>query len=948
MRTPSGLIAKQSLLLGTSIVGLLFGGQAVAQQGNGNETVIVTGTRVQGMTAADSAAPITVLGSDALTQSSGSMDLRQSLGQTVPSFTSQAFSGDLGLLTRAANLRGLSPNDTLVLIDGHRRHQTSGFQTGSGSFGGNSAPDLSMIPTSAIVHVEVLLVGAAAQYGTDAIAGVVNIILKKKSAGGEALATGGRRYNTEGDQYDYSFNLGLPLFDKGYVNLTMEKQYSNFVQLGGPDSRFYGPDNVTAAPEGRIGFGATATNNTFAPDPTTGIVPCSSGVCVPLATRQATVHYPRSNQENSSPEINQTTVSYNAGYDFSDTFSIYSYGTWGHRYGIGMENYRLPSQNIAAPGSSQPCSATNLQGYNTAVNAAGTSVCAFGVNGGVAPIPGAVALTPGGTLFTGINSRNQIISSGQAGTLYTPGELVQYPLGFEPQEAVKDTDYQYDLGIKSDIAGWNVDTAISYGKDINDIYTLNSGNRTLFIDTHTTPVNFYDGTFSASEFLGTVDVTRKFDVGMASPLNFAFGFEAREDAFVIKPGDPASQYKEGAQSFPGFNNAVAGAHSRKNYSGYIDLELAPIESVDIDIAGRAEHYSDFGDTQIGKITARWDITPQWAIRGTISTGFRAPNLQEEWYNTVNVSPTSAVAQLPADSAAAKLLGFQDLKPEISTSYSAGIVAHPLNDLSITLDAYSITLGDRISGSSTVYLRGGSPIAPVCGDAFTALGLQPDPTAARVGCSAFVNAFGTLTQGVDLTINYPTDFGDMGLIDWTFAGNYNNTSISRIAPIPPQLAGATFLTPSTAYSYEHPAPAIKAGLTANWSLDEWGVTFRETMYSSGKSVTSVSGAAIPCGTSVRAGVVLRAIDANGCWIDNSEPSVGITDLEARYNFTDALQLAVGGNNIFNIGAKANCNFAATSSGGTTVCNNGGVVNSAPVGTAFDPYGGYYYGRVTLKW
>ena len=181
---------KNSLLIGASAFATFaLAAPALAQQaGGGNETVIVTGTRVQGMTAADSAAPITVLGSDTLTQSSGSQDIRQSLGQTVPSFTTQSFSGDLGQLTRAANLRGLSPNDTLVLINGHRRHVTSGFQTGGGGFGGNSAPDLSMIPTAAIDHVEVLLEGAAAQYGTDAIAGVVNIILKKNSSGGQALA----------------------------------------------------------------------------------------------------------------------------------------------------------------------------------------------------------------------------------------------------------------------------------------------------------------------------------------------------------------------------------------------------------------------------------------------------------------------------------------------------------------------------------------------------------------------------------------------------------------------------------------------------------------------------------------------------------------------------------------------------------------------------------------
>jgi len=536
-----------------------------------------------------------------------------------------------------------------------------------------------------------------------------------------------------------------------------------------------------------------------------------------------------------------------------------------------------------------------------------------------------------GTPGAGINAKNQIIISGQAGTFYTPGELVMYPNGFEPQEAVKDTDYQYNLGVNAKVGDWDVDASVSYGKDVNDIYTLNSGNRALFIDTHTSPVNFYDGSFSASQFVGTVDVTRRFDIGLAGPMNFAFGFEAREDAYQIKPGDPASQYKEGGQSFPGYSNAVAGSHSRKNYSGYLDIELVPIQSVDIDIAGRAEHYSDFGDTQIGKITARWDITPEWAIRGTMSTGFRAPNLQEEWYNTVNVSPTSATVQLPANSAAAGILGFSNLKPEISTSYSLGIVAHPFADLSLTIDAYSISLGDRISSSSTVYLRGGTPLIPACGDAINALGVSLDPTAGRVGCSSFVNGFGTLTQGVDLTVSYPTDFGDMGLIDWTLAGNYNSNKISRVAPVPPQLAavpGGTFFTPLTLFNFAHTTPNLKVGLTGTWSLDAWGLTVRETFYGPDKGLTSPNGG-LP-------------------YYDDSTGSVGITDLEGRYNFTDTVQLAIGANNVFGIPAKSSCLIGGTnSSGGVNPCG-GGVVAYNPVGTPYDPYGGYYYGRLTINW
>src|ERR1700744_472005 len=241
MRTSSKLNLKHTLLLGSSVAAFAFAvAPVMAQNANGGaqETVIVTGTRVQGMTAADSAAPITVLGTDALTKGTGSTDLRQALGQTIPSFTAQQFGGDTANLTLSAALRGLSPNDTLVLVNGPRRHYTGNLHVDAGGFAaGSSSADLSFIPEAAIDHVEVLLDGAAAQYGTDAIAGVVNIILKKKSSGGQFSATAGDYYNRGGraipgggESYDMSYNMGLPLFDKGFVNFTVEKQYGNFTQ----------------------------------------------------------------------------------------------------------------------------------------------------------------------------------------------------------------------------------------------------------------------------------------------------------------------------------------------------------------------------------------------------------------------------------------------------------------------------------------------------------------------------------------------------------------------------------------------------------------------------------------------------------------------------------------------------------------------------------------------
>ncbi|HEX3991071.1 MAG TPA: TonB-dependent receptor, partial [Acetobacteraceae bacterium] len=535
----------------------------------------------------------------------------------------------------------------------------------------------------------------------------------------------------------------------------------------------------------------------------------------------------------------------------------------------------------------------------------------------------------------GLNpTTGQVISSGGHGTYTAPGELIMYPEGFRPLEVLKEDDYQYNVGEKFNVLGWAVDADVGYGKDIDNIYTWNSGNRSLFIDTHTSPSNFYDGSFTASQLTGTIDATHPFNVGLASPLTVAVGVEARQDEFAIGAGDPDSYYKEGAQSFPGFTPSAAGDHSRKNYAGYIDLAVAPIEQLQIDVAGRAEHYTDFGDTQIGKITARYDFNPQWAIRGTVSTGFRAPTLAEEFYTAVNVSPNSATVQLPADSAAARVLGLNNLMPEVSTSYSAGIVAHPLDDLSVTLDAYSIAIGNRITSSSTVNSAGGTINTPLVNQAIAADGVILDPTATQNGATAFLNGISTLTQGVDVTANYPTDLGAYGLVDWTFAANYNETAISRVAPTPSVLtasnAGATFFYPDTLYNFTHSAPQTKVGLTANWSLDEFGVTLRETLYGAQHYYTSPEG----CTT------------LDTCVFD-PQAAVGLTDLEVRYNVTDQLQFALGANNLFNIRPDTVPYDQNAYGAGSGAPADGGNVIGAPVAAAFDPNGGYYYGRITFN-
>jgi iron complex outermembrane receptor protein len=937
--------SKTSLLLGTSIIAFAALAAPVYAQSAASDTeqVVVTGTRVQGMTAADSAEPVTVVDPNALTQGIGATDLRESLGEIVPSFTAQQFGGDTAEFTLSAALRGLSPNDTLVLVDGHRRHYTGNLHVDSGGFAaGGDAPDLSLIPEAGVDHVEVLLDGAAAQYGTDAIAGVVNIITKKSSSGGLLSLTGGQYYDNQGATTDISGNIGLPLLGpKGYINITVDHQTHDFTNNGGYDPRFLNAQGQPV-PVGTVGTAPNAA----------GIIACSGGNCIPTTGPYAVANsfgYPKTNLIDGDGEYQLQTGMIEAGYDFTDDIELYFQGTIGSRSAQAYENDRLNTQVIAAPGSNQPCSATNLQGYNTAQTATGAPACAIGVTNGSGA--GTAVLVGSGVGTPGINSKGTVISSGQAGTLFTPGELVAYPQGMEPREAIREVDYQYNTGLKFKLLDFSFDANIGYGKDIDKVYTLDSANRSLFIDTHATPFNFYDGSFTASQLTATLDASRAFEVGLASPLTVAWGLERREDTYAIAAGDPSSYYKEGPQSFDGFAPSSVINKSRKNYAAYFDLAAAPVEQLQVDVAGRFEHFSDFGDTEIGKVTARYDFTPEFAVRGTISTGFRAPTLAEENYTAVNVSPTSATVQLPADSAAANLLGLPNLKPETSTQYSVGIVTHPLDDVSATVDFYSLTVGNRIVASSTVTSSGGSINTPLVTQAILQDGVSLDPTATQQGVTAFLNGIDTLTQGVDVTVSYLSDFDDYGSVRWTLAGNYNTTSVSSVAPAPAVLLAsnpnASFFNQQSLYNFVHSAPQEKIGLTADWTLDDFGATFRETYWGPQHSYTSPN--------------------AGGELIPFNQAGVGLTDAEIRYNVTDDFQLSLGGNNLFDIRpdvtpfAPANCatvpgviltKGASCVAGPNNSSNEGqtasnGSVAYAPFNSAWNQNGGYYYARLTYK-
>jgi iron complex outermembrane recepter protein len=833
----------KSLFLGASLL-VLCAPAVLAQTVASLDEVVVTGTHESGVRAADSAAPVEIVTAPILAHA-GYPGLMAGLGATLPAFNVEPLANDTAELTLAAALRGLSANDTLVLVNGKRRHTTANLAVDGGApYTGAAAADLSFIPVAAIDHVEVLLDGASAQYGSDAVAGVVNIILKSSDHGGEATALGGAYGAGDGATGSWSVNKGFSLGPRGFLNVTVEERYHGFSQRGACDARFYD------------------TQCRLAP----GLDPVDAAG-IPNAPGAPDV-----NRVFGDAQYNLYNAALNAGYDLGGV-QAYAFATLGHREAQAFENYRPPSK------------ITNL-----------------------------------------------------AGTEFP------FPDGFDPRERLQELDYSVTAGLKGTVAGWRWDLSTTYGRDHDAISTLGSANLSLFQATGATPTNFYDGAFSSSEWTTNLDLDRSFGVGLASPLNVAMGLEARRDAYGIGAGDAASSFGAGAQGFPGFVAVDAGTHSRTNFAAYVDLAANPVRALHVDLAGRYEHYSDFGDALVGELTGRYDLTPAFALRGTASTGFRAPTLAEEYYSATSVSPQFASVQLPANSAAAAQAGFAPLRSEQSYNLSLGFVAHPAPRLQITADAYEIDVLHRIV--DTGFLLGSICSQPTNGAcpagqllqvsqgvnrAIAAHGATIDTGLSYTGINIFANGANTRTRGVEATADYASDFGDAGTVTWSLGFDFNTTMLTRAYALPATAQNAAFgqtqvLSPTALSALTTATPKEKAILTALWRRGPWDATLRETIYGPSSEILSANGTgeAIP-GPAYQ--LVIR--------------TAAITDLEIGRELGARVRVAAGANNLFDHRPPP---FPAALAG----TPGAGDVRDAPAG--FSPYGidgGFYYGRVTYS-
>jgi iron complex outermembrane recepter protein len=515
--------------------------------------------------------------------------------------------------------------------------------------------------------------------------------------------------------------------------------------------------------------------------------------------------------------------------------------------------------------------------------------------------------------------------------------------GMVPQQKVEQKEYSFTVGAKGEFGSdWNYDLSVTYGYDQNKIWTIESAHRSLWIAnynasltdptiTPNTVSDAYDGGFKLSQLTTTLDIRKEFDVGMANPLTLAFGGEYRRDTYEILQGDYYSTLAEGVQSFPGYKDIDAGKHRRSSRAAYINLIAEPIDKWTIDIAGRYEDYTDFGDTTIGKITTRYDFSDAFAIRGTASTGFRAPTLAESFYSTVNVGPTSAVLQLPAGSPAATLLGFNALRPEKSTNFSAGIVIRPTPKLAITIDGYYIKIKDRISATATLpAIQGGNPVAGAESilAAIASTGLVLDTGLQTLGVASFTNLIDTETYGIDFAARYPVML-DFGKLDLSLTANYNKTKITDNSN------PALFSSVSESY-IEDASPEYKVVGSINFASGPFSANLRQTFY--GK--TSIL---------VRSALSAAAMNGQPIERDGIVKATGITDLELGYDFTDFVKFSVGANNLFDKRPeKPKLLSGVTVLPGQSPYENGTTSWNSYYGHgAYGSAGGYYYARLDFK-
>jgi len=705
------------------------------------EKISILGSRVSTRTITDSAVPVDIITADDLTRS-GFTELGQSLQASAPSFNfSRTQVSDGSDLFRPATLRGLQPDQTLVLVNGKRRHNQAIFGLNGTVGAGAAGTDMNAIPLIALKDVQVLRDGAAAQYGSDAIAGVINLSLRDSTDKTTGYVQYGGTTEGDGDGYSFGLNTGFEIAEDGFINLSLEYRDAEGTNRAQPDT----------------GGSSTIDKGTL-----------SDSV--------------RWGQGNSESEF--TSFFYNAMIPVAD-YELYSFGGYSNRTALGngfFRNFDEAAKNVS-----------------------------------------------------------QI-----------------YPDGFLPRIDNEAQDISFSVGLRGDINDdWQFDLSSVYGENRYDFDSKNSINASyaaeyLFnnptasdsdIAANAGPTSGYSGGFRFDQLTLNADISGSIDIGHSDDLYIAFGAEYRKENYEIVAGELASYSCGpsnsttsfpsvidsavfagcGFQAYPGLRPDAAGKADRNSYALYLDMETQITDSWLIGTAFRYEDYSDAGDDLVAKLSTRFEVNDDLALRGAISTGFRAPSLQQSAYTafTTNLASDGSLTQsftATAGSPFPSALGVDNLELETSESVSFGAILDISDGVTLTIDAYNIKIKDRINLAS---LLSADQVA-FNTDAVAALNAT-----GAVQANYFSNSVNSTTKGIDLIITYKTELYD-GNFGATLAGNINETTIDGVnAPegIPENIAlddlQRSFLTDGQ--------PKERATFTVDYAKNDWSTLVRANYF-----------------------------------------------------------------------------------------------------------------------
>lgn len=746
--------------------------------------VVVTGTRTAPRSNTDTPLPIDVVSSKDLL-STGQNSFDKALTYKIPSFNSvNTPVNDATALLDPYEIRNMGPSRTLILVNGKRKNTSALLYVQTSPGRGETGADISAIPQGAIKRVEILRDGASAQYGSDAIAGVMNIILKDDYENGSLTFTGGMTGAGDGETYGIALNNGTKLGKEGFFNYTIDLSKRELANRPG-----------TVDAEGEAGdFGAD------------------------LAVVQAFLaQYPDAGNINGNPETTAAKFSANFGTKISENTELYGNAAYVYKKVNSFANYRTPYWRT------------------------------------LDDFPYLADFFPNGP----------------------NGEYIGYVPTFDGDL----NDYNGTIGFRNTKNGWISDASLTVGGNEQTYLVRNSHNRNGTLNADSTfkyrensPLIFDVGGTRFEHIVGNIDVTKR----MSDMVGIAFGSEFRSETFTVIEGSESSYEDGGPDSFAGNDPRNSGKFNRYNFGGYADIALDLTDDFLINGTARLENYSDFGSAFVWKVSSRYKLADsKVTLRGSASTGFRAPSLhqiytQKAQYSFIPGQGIQVGGLINNVSREARLLGLPDLKPEKSTNITVGMGMKPNYNFSFTLDYYNIAVKDRIILSSEI---GGTD----AGNTSLDLILQENNLS---DLSFFVNALDTRTSGLDFVASYRNVSVGTGKLNFNLSGNYTIQNEREGAVKNPALveqAGQSVSNLTQEALFFTSRPRFKSILGIDYRMDKFNVSLNNTYF--GTTTFRQQGLA--------SGLYTEFI-----------PKV-VTDLAISYSITDKTTVALNINNAFNV-------------------------------------------------